>query len=74
MKVTVAALGNIRQFLPEAKAIELDQPVSLVELKEIAGIPADKIVTFMVNGQVQKGDYRVADGDQVKFLMIVGAG
>ena len=74
MNVSVSALGNIRKFIPEEKVITLDTPVSLNELKVMAGVPKERTVTYAVNGGVQQGDYQVADNDQVKFIMVVGAG
>lgn len=74
MNISVTALGNIKQFIPEAKEIALERAVSLDELKVIAGIPQEKTVSYAVNGRVQKGEYQVADNDQVKFIMVVGAG
>lgn len=74
MNITVSAIGNIRKHLPEPKAIELDASVSLVELKEIVGIPSKIPASYTVNGKVQRGDYAVQDNDRVKFIVIVGAG
>lgn len=74
MKVSVSALGNIKEFIPEEKVIKLESAVSLKELKVLAGVPKEKGVSYVVNGRVQKADYQVADSDQVKILMLVGAG
>ena len=74
MQVTVSALGEIKRFIPEPTVITLVEPVALVDLKGVAGVPAAKNASYVVNGRVQKADYVVADGDQVKILMVVGAG
>ncbi len=67
-------MGNIKEFIPDEMQLELETPVSLSELKVIAGIPKERNVSFVVNGRVQKGGYTVSDHDDVKFLMLVGAG
>jgi hypothetical protein len=74
MKVSISAIGSIRKYIPEPKNIELDAPVSLLELKEIAGIPEKVPASYTVNGKLQRGDYAVQDDDNVKFIMIAGAG
>ena len=74
MQVNVTALGGIKEFIPSEKCVELDQAVTLDELKVLAGIPSTKNVSYAVNGRVQRGDYVVADCDSVKFIMLAGAG
>jgi hypothetical protein len=74
MKVSISAIGSLRKYIPEPKDIELDLPVSLLELREIAGIPEKVTASYTVNGKVQRGDYAVQDNDSVRFIMIVGAG
>ena len=74
MKISVSALGSIREYLPEPKDVILDESICLSELKRIAGIPAATAVSYVVNGRVQNGKYTVQDNDAVKFIMIVGAG
>ncbi len=74
MKVKVSAVGNIKAFVPEEQEINLTAPVSLHELKVLAGIPKERGVMYSVNGRARKGDNLVADNDEVKFLMVVGAG
>ena len=74
MNISVSAIGSLRKYIPEAKQIELDASVSLLELKEIVGIPAKAPAAYTVNGKVQHGKYAVQDNDNVKFIMIVGAG
>lgn len=74
MEVTISALGDIKKFVPEKTDITLEAPIVLSELKIVVGIPKQRTIMYSVNGKVQKGDYEVADKDQVKFLMVVGAG
>lgn len=74
MNVSVSALGNIKEFIPESKNMALEASVSLDELKVLAGIPKIRTVSYAVNGKVKRGDYQVADHDTIKFIMLVGAG
>ncbi len=74
MKVSVAAFGSIKEYIPEAGEVELEEPVCLSEFKVIAGIPATVPVSYIVNGNVQNGKYTVQENDAVKLIMIVGGG
>lgn len=77
MKVSVSALGTLKQYLPEEKEIELAAEESNLQeiITTFAGIPPDESrLCYVVNGRIQKASYLPQTDDKIVVLKMAGAG
>lgn len=71
--ISVSATGKLKQYIPKSGEITTNKNL-ILELKEELGIPVSSVCGYMVNGSIKNGNYPIAEGDNIKFLMLVGAG
>jgi hypothetical protein len=77
MKVTVSALGAMRKYLPDEKAVDLGAPPpNLIELvsREFGVPPGISRIGFIVNGKLRKQSHVPEAGDKIVFMVLGGAG
>lgn len=74
MKIEVAATGKLKRFVPEKTTMDVKEGITLNELKAECGFDSGVTCGFTVNNRIARGGNQLADGDSVRFLMVVGAG
>jgi len=74
ISISISATGKIKQFISEEKVIQISEDRQLNDLKLDVGIPSNQVCGFMVNGSIKRGTDTLCDGDDLKFIMLVGAG
>ncbi len=75
-KITISALGHLREKIQEETVLELENSISAFELVEkFFSIPKTEArMAFVINGKMQSGTYMVQEGDSIKVLKMGGAG
>ncbi|MGL1893124.1 MAG: hypothetical protein OCD02_15935 [Spirochaetaceae bacterium] len=71
--IYVSATGKLKQFIPQSGEIRSNMAL-VSELKDEIGIPTNFVCGYMVNGAIKNGKHPITEGDNIKFLMLVGAG
>lgn len=74
MKIHISATGHLKRFIPEKRMMEFDDGTTLAAIKELCGIGDNVTAGYLLNGKIARAKDVPNDGDEVKFLMIVGAG
>ena len=67
MRVEVEVLGRGKRVL------ELEGEARLGDVAEILGLRRVEYVPW-VNGRIVTWDYRVSDGDEIKFIPVISGG
>ncbi|MGQ1784755.1 hypothetical protein [Saccharicrinis sp. GN24d3] len=75
-KITISALGHLREKIQEETVLELENSISAFELVEkFFSIPKTEArMAFVINGKMRSGTYMVQEGDSIKVLKMGGAG
>ena len=77
MKVTISALGLIKEYLPHDKTVEIEEDnLDLSALmKNVADISPKEIgMLFIVNGRIRKESYVPQNNDKIVVMKMGGAG
>jgi molybdopterin converting factor small subunit len=79
MKVEVVALATLRQFMPDvplggARSMEVAPGTTMLELRDMVGLPPDEVRVIIRNHRQAELDDVVQDGDRVAFIPAVAGG
>lgn len=74
MQVKITATGHLKRIIGDEMTAQANDGSSLNDIKVLCGIEANLVCGYTLNGKIAKGTDLVSDGDNVKLLMIVGAG
>jgi molybdopterin converting factor small subunit len=79
MKIEVVALATLRQFMPDvplggARSMEVAPGTTMLQLRDMVGLPADEVRVIIRNHRQAELDDVVQDGDRVAFIPAVAGG
>lgn len=77
MVVTVAAFGDLRQYLPggtEKSELQIPEGTTVGGLVEFLAIPPGKFWFATVAGRKVQDDYRLSDDEEITLFNPVGGG
>ncbi|MGD2178142.1 MAG: MoaD/ThiS family protein [Anaerolineae bacterium] len=77
--VGVRLFATLRRQFPElgigeALRVDLAEGATVDQLVRNMKLPREHVKVVFVNGTIQEGDYRLADGDEVGIFPPVGGG
>lgn len=75
-KITISALGQLREKIAAETEVILSEEVTAFELVERHfDIPkTESRMAFIINGRMEKGTYVIKPNDNIKVLKMGGAG
>ena len=75
-KITVSALGHLKDKLPTETELDLPESLTAFDLVEKHfDIPRNESrMAFIINDRMENGTYMVKPGDNIKVLKMGGAG
>ncbi len=79
MIIKVRLFATLRKYVPDVglgqtKEIQVGDGLSIAQLYEFLGIPAEEIKLAYVNGIFYEPDYVLNDGDEVGIFPPIGGG
>jgi molybdopterin converting factor small subunit len=79
MKVNVVVWATLRRYWPdvklgEARVVEVEPGVTMAELRDRLGLPAEEVKVVMCNHLQADFTEEVHDGDRVAFIPAVAGG
>jgi hypothetical protein len=72
--VYISATGKFKNYVPSEVEKKIEDGLTLKEIKLLVGIPEEKNCGYMVNGYIKRDNEILKDLDNIKFIMLVGAG
>ncbi len=79
MRVEVVAMATLRPYLPDvplggARIMEVEPGITMLELRDLLGLPADEVRVIIRNHRQAELSDVVQEGDRVAFIPAVAGG
>lgn len=79
MKVEVRVFATLRRYLPELginepRILEVPEGITLDEIRENLGLPAEEVKVIMVNHLQAAPEDLAVDGDRITYIPAVAGG
>lgn len=79
MIINVKLFATLRKYLPDvelgkSKEFQVEEGITIAQLYELLGIPAEEVKLAYVNGIYCESDDYLKDGDEVGIFPPIGGG
>jgi thiamine biosynthesis protein ThiS len=74
MPATLTAVGILKTYLGGAAEVSVEAERTVHEILSSLEIPPELVALVTVNDLLQTKEYKVAEGDKIKILAVMGGG